>query len=87
VTRFIEGEPRNQSVLFPECLDDGIAEDNLVRAVHAFIDELHLAALGFDSDDPRRQASTLRSHRPVGGDHQLTVHSVGEGPLPNERDS
>jgi transposase len=29
--RFIEGEDRNQSTLFPECLDDYIAEDNSVR--------------------------------------------------------
>ncbi len=50
--RFIEGEARTQSVLFPERLDDWIAEDNPVRAVDAFVDELDLAALGFDSAEP-----------------------------------
>ena len=50
--RFIEGEPRSQSVLFPERLDDWIAEDNPVRAVDAFVDELDFAGLGFDSADP-----------------------------------
>lgn len=46
--RFIEGEDRSQSVLFPERLDDYIGEDNPVRAVDAFVDELDLANLGFD---------------------------------------
>lgn len=45
--RFIEGESRSQITLFPECLDDYIAEDNPVRAVEAFIDGLDLGSLGF----------------------------------------
>jgi hypothetical protein len=40
--RFVEGEARNHAVLFPEHLDDWIAEDNPVRAVDAFVDELDL---------------------------------------------
>jgi hypothetical protein len=47
VKRFIEGEPRSQSVLFPERLDDWVAEDNPVRAVDAFVDELGVGALGW----------------------------------------
>ena len=50
--RFIEGESRNQATLLPECLDDYIAEDNPVRAIEAFIDELDLLALGFASVEP-----------------------------------
>ncbi len=46
--RFIEGEDRSQSVLFPERLDDYIGEDNPVRAIDAFVEELDLAALGFE---------------------------------------
>ena len=38
--RFIEGEDRNQSTLFPECLEDYIAEDNPVRVIDVFVDEL-----------------------------------------------
>jgi len=45
--RFIEGEDRNQVTLLPECLDDFIAEDNPVRVVDAFVEELDLQALGF----------------------------------------
>jgi len=50
--RFVEGECRDQSVLFPERLDDWIAEDNPLRAVDAFVDELEFMALGFDSAEP-----------------------------------
>lgn len=36
----------------PECLDDFIAEDNTVRIMDVFIDELDLIGLGFDSAKP-----------------------------------
>ena len=52
MTRFIEGEARSQSVLFPQRLDDWIADDNPVRAVDAFVDELDLAELGFEGAEP-----------------------------------
>ena len=51
--RFIEGEDRNQSTLFPECLDDYIAEDNPVRVVDVFVDELDLGPLGFERIEPK----------------------------------
>jgi len=50
--RFIEGEDRSQATLLPECLDDYIAEDNPVRAVDAFVEELDLQELGFAGADP-----------------------------------
>lgn len=50
--RFIEGEDRTQITLLPECLDDYVAEDNPVRVVEVFVDELELGALGFDGVDP-----------------------------------
>jgi transposase len=46
--RFIEGEDRKQVTLLPECLDDFVTEDNQVRIVEAFVEELDLASLGFD---------------------------------------
>ncbi len=52
MSRFIEGEARSQSVLFPEQLDDWIADDNPVRAVDAFVDELDLGDLGFAGMEP-----------------------------------
>jgi transposase len=50
--RFVEGEPRTQSLLFPERLDDWIDEDNPVRVIDAFVDELDLKELGFDGAEP-----------------------------------
>jgi transposase len=51
--RFIEGEDRNQSTLFPECLEDYIAEDNPVRVIDVFVDELDLTKLGFGRIEPK----------------------------------
>jgi transposase len=51
--RFIEGENRYQSTLFPERLDDYIAEDNAVRVVDAFVEKLDLLQLGFDGVIPQ----------------------------------
>ena len=45
--RFIEGEDRQQATLFPDSLEDYVTEDNPVRIIDAFIDELDLQALGF----------------------------------------
>ncbi len=50
--RFIEGEDRAQASLFPERLDDYIGEDNPVRLVDAFVDELDLEALSFKRVEP-----------------------------------
>jgi transposase len=47
VKRFVEGQDRAQLMLLPECLDDFVGEDNPVRVVDAFIEELDLALLGF----------------------------------------
>ena len=38
--RLIEGEDRSQVTLLPECLDDYIGQDNPVRVVDAFVEEL-----------------------------------------------
>jgi transposase len=40
MTRYVEGDDREQSTLFPECLEDYIAEDNPVRVLEVFVDEL-----------------------------------------------
>src|SRR5438270_12737798 len=45
--RFVEGVNRGQSTLFPDCLEDWIGEDNPVRVIDVFVDELDLADLGF----------------------------------------
>jgi transposase len=50
--RFVEGVDRGQSTLFPECLEDWIDENNPVRVIDVFVDELNLAELGFDGVAP-----------------------------------
>ena len=47
MSRFIEGEDRRQATLFPERLDDYVAEDSGVRVIDVFIDDLNLSGLGF----------------------------------------
>src|SRR6516225_4653241 len=49
---FVEGEDRRQGALLPHCLDDYVTENNPVRVIEAFIDELDLATLGFDGVVP-----------------------------------
>jgi transposase len=50
--RFVEGEDRRQSLLLPDSLDDYVTEDNPVRVVEVFIEELDLDALGFEGMRP-----------------------------------
>jgi len=50
--RFIEGENRSQSTLFPETLDDYIAEDNPVRVIDAFANALDYKMPGFRRIEP-----------------------------------
>src|SRR5262245_4122772 len=50
--RFVEGTDRHQSTLFPECLEDWICDDNPVRVIDVFVDELDLADLRFNGVDP-----------------------------------
>ena len=51
--RFVEGLDRGQSTLFPETLEDFVAEDNAVRVIEAFVQGLDLGGLGFGGVDPK----------------------------------
>jgi transposase len=52
MSRFVEGQDRQQVTLLPECLDDFVAVENAVRVVDAFVSELDLAKLGFAGVQP-----------------------------------
>jgi transposase len=61
---FIEGEDRTQATLFPERLDDYIAEESAVRVIDVFIDDLDISGLGFktepnDTGRPAYHPSTM----------------------------
>src|SRR5262247_4486189 len=49
---FIHGANRHAEILFPERLDDSIAEENPVRFIDAFVDHLNLTTLGFQRATP-----------------------------------
>src|SRR5207249_9142030 len=55
--RFIDGEDRMQRALLPHSLEDYVGEENPVRVIEVFIDELDLAALGLSGMTP---AATCR---------------------------
>jgi len=57
--RFVEGTDRGQSTLFPECLEDWVDENNPVRVIDVFVDELDLGELGFDGVAPEDIARVL----------------------------
>ena len=59
MTRFVVGDDRSQSTLFPERLDDYLGEDNPVRAIDVFVDELDLARLALAALSRRRQEGRL----------------------------
>src|SRR5882757_6416742 len=63
MTRFVVGDDRSQSTLFPERLDDYLGEDNPVRAIDVLVDELDLAKLGFDGVEP--QATGRPAYHPA----------------------
>lgn len=52
MSRFVQGTDRRQQTLLPECLDDYVAEDNPVRVVDVFVDELDMRGLGFEGITP-----------------------------------
>src|SRR5258707_9785076 len=60
--RFVEGLDRGQSTLFPDRLDDWIGEDNAVRVIDVFVEELDLAELGFSGVNP--EATGRPSYHP-----------------------
>jgi len=52
LSRFVQGADRRQPTLLPDCLDDYVAEENAVRVVDVFVDDLDLRALGFEGMTP-----------------------------------
>lgn len=51
--RFVEGEDRGQEALLPPSLEDYVGEDNPVRVIDIYVDELDLCGLGFERARPK----------------------------------
>ena len=81
--RFVTGQDRNQSTLFPELLDDYVGDDNPVRAIDVFVDELRLGDLGFEGVQPH---ATGRPALSQSQRQRTPVRRVREAPsTPQER--
>ena len=61
--RFVEGLDRDQTTLFPACLDDWIGEENPVRVIDVFVGEVDLGELGFSGSIPRPPAGLRITRR------------------------
>ena len=44
---YIQGEYRNQMILFPESIDEYINEDSTVRVTDEYVEQLDIKELGF----------------------------------------
>ena len=67
---FIQGEDRFQATLFPERLDDYVAEDSAVRVIDVFLDDLDLSGeeLGVG---PAQHANFIRINSKILGCNDL----------------
>jgi len=45
---YIKGVDRGQMSLYPECLDDYVSENNLVRVIDIYVEQLDMKKLGFE---------------------------------------
>jgi len=50
--RFVESDDRMQGTLFPEHLEDYVADGNPARVVDVFVENLGLGKLGFNGAEP-----------------------------------
>ena len=51
---YINGADRDQVILLPDCLDDYVDDNNVVRVIEAFIDSLDLEGLKFNRFQPNK---------------------------------
>jgi len=50
--RYITGSDRKQITMLPDCIDDLIGQDNPVRVIDVFIDNLDMEQAGFKRSIP-----------------------------------
>lgn len=61
MTNFKEGLSREQYIMFPEIIDDYISEENSVRFIDAFVENLELLKLGFTNAVPKDRGTSAYS--------------------------
>ena len=72
---FICGADRSQGTMFPAQLEDYVAEDNPLRVIDFFVDQLDLRELGFSAVDPKETG------RPA---YHPAVMTQGKMPAPSQ---
>ena len=48
--KYIEGQYRDQITFLPDCIDDLIGQDNPVRVIDCFVENLDMEELGFQRE-------------------------------------
>ena len=56
---YIEGVSRDQTIRFPDTLDEYISPDNPVRFIDAYVDYLDLDAVGFGRTETSARFATI----------------------------
>ncbi len=69
---YIEGEDRNQIILFPESIDEYVSDNNSVRIIDEYIKQLDLKRLGF-----KRAANPLMGRPPYHPKDMLKLYLYG----------
>ena len=54
MSHHIQDQSRTQSTLLPEVLDDFVTEDNPIRVIDVFVNEISLDSLGFHRVQPKQ---------------------------------
>jgi transposase len=50
--KYIKGQSREQKTMLPDCIEDMVGQDNPVRVIDVFVDELDMKAAGFKRPKP-----------------------------------
>jgi transposase len=53
MSRYVEGENRNQIGMEPLCLDEMVSEDNPVRSIEMIVESMKIGELGFKYSEPK----------------------------------
>jgi transposase len=56
--KFISGESRNQITLLPDSIEDYVDDNNSLRVIDVYINNLDLTALGFSRPRPHETGPT-----------------------------
>lgn len=84
--RYIQGENRSQTALFPVSLDELTPDDHLVRVIEAYVSLLDFEQLGFDKARPRLP-DALRTILPICSNSISTVTSSVFAPRDDSKPS